>query len=133
MLFVLISGVFLMAISLAMIINPELMARINKLSNKIVFTDSSLFVKPVISGILFILLGTLLIWAGLYQEIIILACLGIPGVVTGLIFVIRPALIIKINKIGNKVVFKDESIMMNPRITGFVILPVSIYLVYLAL
>lgn len=133
MILVLIAGLFLLLVSLGLIIKPGIVVKLNRVSNKVIFTDSSLFERPVISGVLFLASGILILWSGLNAGMLTIAAIGLPGIIMGLLFIVRPSLIIKFNMVGNKVLFHDNSLLVNPRITGFLMLPVSIYIIYICI
>ncbi len=61
-------GAVLCLISLLMFFKPNWLIRMNKMGEKVVFTDSSLFTSPKISGALFIAIGFFLIYLGYYLK-----------------------------------------------------------------
>jgi len=67
--FVFYYGLLLFLVSLILIFKPGLLIRLNKATDKVVFTDSGLFANPYVSGIIFIVLGAILIYLGFtYKE-----------------------------------------------------------------
>lgn len=62
--FFLYFGIGLTIISLIFIIQPRWIIKLNKLGERVVFTDADFFGHPRISGILFIVLGLILIYVG---------------------------------------------------------------------
>jgi len=62
--FLIYYGIALSIISLLFIIKPGLIIKLNKMTERVVFTDSNLFARPVLSGIVFIVLGVFLIYVG---------------------------------------------------------------------
>ena len=59
-----IISIFLMFFGIVMIIKPSLIYKLNRWGNKIIFTDSEFFSSPKISGILFIIVGIIIIYLG---------------------------------------------------------------------
>jgi len=57
--------------------------------------------------------------------------LGVLSIIVGLIFMINPRLIIKLNEFGNKVIFVDDAVLLYPRVFGTIMLFVSLYLLYI--
>ncbi len=56
---------------------------------------------------------------------------GAVCIIFGLIFMIKPAALVKINTLGNRVIlFKNENLLY-PRILGGIVLLLSAYLIYL--
>ncbi|MFC1556187.1 hypothetical protein ACFL67_03805 [candidate division KSB1 bacterium] len=59
--------------------------------------------------------------------------LGAISVFIGLLFIINPKALIKLNEIGNNVIFDERKLLMYPRIFGGVMFALSLYLIYLGL
>ncbi len=56
---------------------------------------------------------------------------GVICIIFGLIFMVKPAALIKLNTLGNKVIlFKNENLLY-PRILGALVIILSGYLIYL--
>ncbi|MFC1556186.1 hypothetical protein ACFL67_03800 [candidate division KSB1 bacterium] len=62
--FILYYGIVLLLVSLVIIFKPNVIIRLNKATDKVVFTDSNLFRNPFVSGVIFIVLGCLLVYIG---------------------------------------------------------------------
>jgi len=55
---------------------------------------------------------------------------GILCILLGLLFLIKPTIIIRLNEIGNKVIFVDNALLIYPRVFGGFLLLASIYIIY---
>ena len=58
-------SVLLGIIGLVFLFMPRLIIKLNKVGDKVIFTDSDLFSRPKLSGFAFIILGVLLIYVGI--------------------------------------------------------------------
>ncbi len=63
--FLLYMSILLGVIGLVLLIVPGAIIKLNKIGDKVVFTDSDLFTHPKFSGAAFIILGGLLIYVGI--------------------------------------------------------------------
>lgn len=132
-----------MVIGLLFIITPHAMKRGNDYCNRIIFTDSKLFMGRRLGGMTFIFFGIILffyayfspelwgefMWGG-YKLTLSLLSVGIISFLVGVLFLIKPLLLIRISNVGNKVLFTDEKIETHPRIFGSIILAVSLTILY---
>lgn len=58
--------------------------------------------------------------------------IGLISIITGILFIFNPILLIKLNEIGNKVIFVDKPLLIYPRTFGGILLVVSLYLIYIS-
>lgn len=134
---------FLLVTGLLFIITPCTMREVNDYCNRIIFTDSKFFMGRRRGGMTFIFFGIILflnayfspelwgefMWGG-FKLTLSLMSVGIISFLVGVLFVIKPLLLIRISNIGNKVLFTDEKIETHPRIFGSIILAVSLTILY---
>ncbi len=64
--YLLIISIILIIFSILLIFKPSLIFKLNRWGNKVIFTDSEFFSSPKISGILFIVIGIIIIYIILY-------------------------------------------------------------------
>lgn len=132
-------SVFLLVTGLFFIITPYAMKRVNDYCNRIIFTDSKFFMGRRLGGMIFIIFGIIsffstkiwgeFMWGGA-KLILSLKSIGIISFLIGILFIIKPILLIRISTIGNKVLFTDEKIETHPRIFGSIILAVGLTILY---
>lgn len=61
-----IVSILLLIFSLILIFKPSAIFILNKICNKVIFTDSEFFTSPKISGILFVVCGIIIVILGVY-------------------------------------------------------------------
>jgi len=142
-----IIGIIIILFSLILLINPSFLIKINKLGNRIVFTDSNLFASPRLSGAGFIFFGLLIFIISAVNRysvadvgdstvlgIILFNIFIATGVIIfilGCIFFIKPSILVKITEIGNRVLISEETILLHPRILGIFMLLLSLYIIFM--
>ncbi len=58
-------SILLGIIGIVFLFMPRAIIKLNKVGDKVIFTDSDLFSRPKLSGLAFIILGVLLMYVGL--------------------------------------------------------------------
>ena len=58
--------------------------------------------------------------------------IGMLSIFIGIIFFVKPEILIKFSEIGNKIIITDEQILCYPRCLGIVLLAISIYILYIS-
>jgi len=61
-----IVSILLLIFGLILIFKPSAIFKLNKICNKVIFTDSEFFSSPKISGILFVVFGIIIVILGVY-------------------------------------------------------------------
>ena len=136
-------AIFLLIIGLLMIIAPQVMRKLNKAMSRVIFTDSKFFMGKGMGGIIFIVLGIFLLsthfsgmgiwgkfmWGGKSLEEA-LVIIGAISLVMGILFVIKPILLVRLSDLGNRVIFSDEKVDSHPRIFGAILLSAGFYIIY---
>lgn len=139
----LILGIFLLSMGLFFIFAPYAMKRANEYCNRVIFTDAKLFMGRRLGGILFIIFGIFLfitsyfsssiwgefLWGGAGFKFTLMG-IGIVSFLSGMLFVTKPLVLIRISNIGNKILFSDEKIETYPRIFGSILLAVGLTILY---
>ena len=146
--YLLIISIFLIIFSTLLIFKPSMIFKLNRWGDKVIFTDSEFFSFPRISGMLFIVIGIIVIYISFYfkelsivVEIIqnidivfyIFFTSGVISIVFGSVFIVKPEIIIKSSKITNKVLISDEQIFKYPGILGIFLLITSLFILYIAI
>ena len=140
-------GILFFIISLLLLIYPKMFVKLNKLVNKTIFTDAYLFSSPKWSGYAFIVFGFVMMIIAIFQTfntaenfsssfwIIMLFCYYIFAalltIVCGVIFLVNPALLIRISSFRSKFSIQEETFLLHPRILGSAVFLISVYLLYM--
>ena len=53
---------------------------------------------------------------------------GILAIVLGVIFIIKPTMLVRISEVGNKAVLHEKAFLGKPRIIGLALLVISVYI-----
>ncbi|RKY84103.1 hypothetical protein DRQ09_09085 [candidate division KSB1 bacterium] len=134
------------AVGLLIAVLPKIFFKFNKVFNRVIFTDAEFFSSPRISGVIFLIIGFILEFVAYrfrsiypsifvnfpYLPLLIVAFLliGLVSIITGIIFLVKPAIFVKINEVGNTVIFSEKSVYSNPRFFGVILVIISIILFF---
>jgi len=135
------------AAGIILIVAPKTFLRSDKIFNRVIFTDADFFSSPRISGIFFIIIGTILDIAGYRFKFLtfqifdypqsgvilfyIFLILGSISIIFGFIFIFKPEILIKLSEVGNRVVFSEKAVYANPRFFGIVLVIIATAIFYL--
>ncbi|MFC1726328.1 hypothetical protein ACFL4T_11930 [candidate division KSB1 bacterium] len=131
-----IAGCVFLMIGLVLIIWPAFIIKLNEDTNKVLFTDSTFFSSPKISGFIFLIIGILFTLTNFIESFeyeLAFMMLGVITALIGLVFIIKPRLLIKFNETGNRIVFEERHILNYPRLLGAVVSLISTYMIYLGI
>ena len=112
---------------------PPLWHRLNRIAGRIVFTDSWFFAAPRVSGAGFIALGLLVVLAimryeaemvvlfgGVWALVVIFRLAGYAAMVIGMLFLVRPLLLVRLAALTEVVIFHEHTVTTSPRLIGII-------------
>ncbi len=142
------AGILLGAMSILLICFPKFAKEINNSSRKIIFTDSELFSAPKLAGLFFLISGVLLFFISkklvfydrhqnldFFIDINIISIIlfffsGLSAVI-GILFILKPVVLLRFFEIIHKVIFTDDFLWTSPKLFGLIFAVISAVIIYI--